>query len=174
MFKRRRRRANPFQARSRSGRQIVYDGQVWSYFVLVILLAVLTSPLWLFSPPGAVAVKNDVRLAGAYVWFGLSVLAILAGRSWGLYLVMNHPDRTVSREYRNPWKGAVLWSYSGDRIEYVSLTVNAEGIARIEAWLRERSTILIERGANVADLHRLGGELARCWQVPFRVPPGFG
>jgi len=167
VFGRRSRRAELFQGRARSQRGIVYDGQIWSFAVLVGLLAVLTSPLWLFSPPAVIGSKNDFRLAGASLWAGLAVLAIFAGRVWGLCLMLNHDKRTVTRVYRSPWSVRTLWSYSGDRVGSVSLSVNAQGIARLEASLKDGSTLLVEKGVNTADLRSLGTELAECWDVPF-------
>jgi hypothetical protein len=82
--------------------------------------------------------------------------------------MLNPAERTVSREHRSPWSVRTLWSHSGDRVQYVSLSVNAQGIARLEAWLRDGSTLLIERGVNEGDLRSLGSDLARCWGVPFR------
>jgi hypothetical protein len=170
MFGRRSRRASPFQGRARSERGIVYDGQIWSFAVLVSLLAVLTSPLWLFSPPTSMGSKNEFRLAGASVWAGLAVLAIFAGRVWGLCLTLNHEQRTVTRVHRSPWRVTTLWSYTGDRVGSVSLSVNAQGIARLEASLIDGSTLLVEKGVNIEDLRSLGADLALCWDVPFRRP----
>ncbi len=167
MFGRRSRRVNPFSGRSRSGREIVHDGQIWAYAGLVVMLAALTSPLWLFSPPAFLGTKDEFRMAGASVWAGLAVLAIFAGRSWGLSITLNPEERTVSREHRSPWSVKTLWSVSGDRVRYVSISTNGQ-VTRLEAWLADESTILIEKGVNEAELRKLGDDMARCWQVPFK------
>jgi hypothetical protein len=167
MFGRRSRRANPFHGRARSHRRIVHNGQIWSYAVLIILLALLTSPLWLFMPPSSLGSKNEFRMAGASVWASAAVLAIFAGRVWGICLTLNYDRRTVIREHRSPWSVNMLWSYSGDRVGSVSVSTNAQGIARLEASLKDGSTVLVEKGVNIDDLRSLGAELANCWDVPF-------
>ncbi len=168
MFKRRLRNAKLFQARLRSERSIVYGGQVWAYAVLALLLAALTSPLWLIWPPKAMGDPQEIRLAGASFWSAVAILGIFAGRSWGLRIALHFEDKIVSRERCSPWRVETIWSHPGDRVSYVTLTVNAEGVARLEAWLKDGSALLLERGVNQSDLQMLGKDLASCWGVPFR------
>jgi len=167
MFGRRSRRVNPFHGRSRSDREIVYGGQIWAFAVLVVLLAALTSPLWLLSPPSVLGTKQEFRMAGAAVWGGLAVLALFAGRFWGQCLSLNPDERTVSREQRTPWSVTTLWSFSGERIAYVSLSKSAQGISRLEVFLKDGSTVVVDKGVHEGNLRRLGDDLARCWGVPF-------
>jgi len=168
MFKRRKKNANPFHGGSRSERAIVYGDQVWAFVVLVLVLAVFTSPVWLIRPPSFYGSRDEVRMAGAAFWFALGLLALLAGRSWGLRITLNPAERTVSRNHCSPWRVRTVWSFSGDQISYVSLSVNREGIARLEAWLKNGSVLLVEKGVNEAELRTLGTDLAGCWGVPFR------
>ncbi len=167
MLKRRLRRANPFAGRNRPERAIVYGGQVWAYVVLSLLLAALTSPLWLVSPPEFMGTRQQFRIAGASFWFAVTVIALMAGRSWGLQIVLQTEKRIVSRELHSPWSVKVVWSHPGDQVARVALSVNPEGVARVEAWFKSGSVLLIEKGVNEADLRTLGTDIAACWGVPF-------
>src|SRR5579864_2433517 len=93
----------PFEGGARAGREIIREGQIWAFAVLVLLLAALTSPLWLFSPPAFLGTREEFRMAGAAFWLSAAVLAVFAGRSWGLRLALHPAERTVSREHRSPW-----------------------------------------------------------------------
>lgn len=169
MFNRRIRNASLFQGRQRAERAVVYGGQVWAFVILAGALAALTSPLWLISPPAFMGTPQEFRMAGAAFWVCVGVLALFAGRSWGLRISLNLRDRIVSRERCSPWKVETVWSYKGDQISYVSYSVNPQGIARLEAWLKEGSTLLIEKGVNASELHTLGSAVAECWGVPFNT-----
>ena len=168
MFGKHTRKARLFHDGMRAERAIVYGGQVWSFVILILILAALTSPLWLISPPATTVSKQDIRLAGVTFWSALALLALFAGRSWGVRINLNRPGKTVSRERCSPWKVETIWSHSGDRISYVSLSANPQGIARLEAWLKDGSTLLIEKSVNQESLRALGTEIARCWEVPFK------
>lgn len=169
MFNRRIRNAKLFQGRNRAERSIVYGSQVWAFVILALLLAVLTSPLWLISPPAYMGSRQEFRLAGAAFWAAVVVLGLFAGRSWGLRIALDFGSHVVSREQCSPWSVKTLWRHPGEDVSYVSFTISPDRIARLEAWLKDGSVLLIEKGVNEADLHTLGKDVAGCWGVPFKT-----
>jgi hypothetical protein len=154
---------------SSAGREIAFGRQLWAYVLLVVALSALTSPLWLVSPPLVFGTPDRFRIAALAFWLGITAIAFVAGRDWGATLRLDFSGRAVTRELRMPWGTRVLWSYSGDQVCLVALTKEDAGTVRVEALLREGSTLLIDRGFSEPDLHSLGRQLARCWHVPFRT-----
>lgn len=174
MFKRRIQTASLFQGNMRSKRSIVHGGQVWAFVILALILAVLTSPLWLISPPAFMGTNQEFRLAGAAFWAAVTALGLLAGRSWGLRLALDYDRRVVSREQCSPWKVKTLWRLSADQVSHVAFGVESGGIARLEVCLRDDSILLIEKGVNEPELLVLGRGLAGCWGVPLQSPDKSG
>ncbi|HLY72876.1 MAG TPA: hypothetical protein VKU80_02060 [Planctomycetota bacterium] len=141
----------------------------WAFVILAAALAALTSPLWYFSPPMILGTADRFRALAIGVWFLIGVFALIAGRDREPGLKLDTSTRTVTRKSGGPWRTQVQWSCPGQRVKFVSLEVDAEGSARLQALLWGGSSFLIETGSSEKELRALGKELARCWQVPFRI-----
>lgn len=149
-------------------RIIPQGGPWWTGVVLVATLAVLSAPYWLLSPPRVLGSPDRFRIVALGAWIALGALTLAVARDWSPVLRLSPARRTVTREWRAPWRPRVHWSYPGDRIALVSVERDERGIARLRAMLRGGEPILIDHGPDERALRALGRELARCWHVPFK------